>query len=185
MNPEKNWMKTLDKPEINIELLQLSDLDALMEIESTAYGPHHWSRESFVAELDNKIARYYGAKNTENELIGYIGVWNIVDETHITTIAVREDYRRKGIAESLIAKIIEDCYNDYIKYITLEVRASNDAAIGLYTKFGMHSLGTRKGYYQDNGEDALIMWSNNIFSDAFKELYSKNKEEIKQRLIIK
>lgn len=175
----------MNKLEIKFDILRLEDLDALIQIEATAYGPHHWSRDSFVAEINNKIARYYAVKNMQDELIGYIGVWNIVDETHITTIAVREDYRRKGVAESLIAKIIEDCYNSFIKYITLEVRASNKPAIGLYSKYGMKSLGTRKGYYQDNGEDAFIMWSDNIFSDSFKELFAKNKQDIENRLIIK
>lgn len=175
----------LSKLEISIENLMLADLDALMEIESTAYGPHHWSRDSFAAELDNKIAKYYAVKNIENRLIAYAGVWNIVDEAHITTIAVHKDFRRKHIAEALIAKILEDCYNNYIKYITLEVRAGNEAAIGLYTKFGLKSLGTRKGYYQDNGEDALIMWTENIFSDKFKELYSNKLKEVDEYLIIK
>lgn len=185
MNPERKQTKILNKLEVKFDILKLEDLDALMQIEAVAYGPHHWSRDSFVAEINNKIAKYYTVKNMQNELIGYIGVWNIVDETHITTIAVREDYRRKGLAESLIAKIIEDCYNNFIKYITLEVRASNNAAICLYEKFGMKSLGTRKGYYQDNGEDAYIMWSENIFSDKFKELFAKNKQNIESRLIIK
>ena len=89
------------------------------------------------------------------------------------------------VDETLIAKILEDCYNDFIKYITLEVRAGNEPAINLYKKFGMKSLGVRKGYYQDNGEDALIMWSDNIFSDSFKEIYSQNKLNIEKRIIIK
>ncbi len=174
----------MSKLEVYINKLQLSDLDALMEIESTAYGPHHWSRDSFVAELGNKVARYYAVKNTNAELVAYIGVWHIVDEAHITTIAVHENYRRHHIAEALIAKMLEDCYNNYIKYITLEVRASNLPAINLYKKYGFKSLGVRKGYYQDNGEDALIMWTENIFNDSFKDLYKKNIEEIENYLII-
>ena len=185
MNPEKKRKMILSKLELKIEILKLEDLDALMEIEANAYGEHHWSRESFVSEINNKVARYYAVKNNSDELIGYIGVWNIVDETHVSTIAVRKDYRRMGVAETLIAKILEDCYNDFIKYITLEVRAGNEPAINLYKKFGMKSLGVRKGYYQDNGEDALIMWSDNIFSDSFKEIYSQNKLGIEKRIIIK
>jgi len=171
--------------ELVIEKLMLSDLDDLMEIESTAYGEHHWSRDSFASELNNKVAKYYAAKNTEGKLIAYLGVWHIVDEAHITTIAVHKDYRRKYIAEALIAKMLEDCYNNFVKYITLEVRVGNIPAIKLYEKYGFKSLGTRKGYYQDNGEDALIMWTENIFSDSFKELYQNNKLNIENNLSIK
>ena len=81
--------------------------------------------------------------------------------------------------------MLEDCYNNYIKYITLEVRASNVPAIKLYEKYGFKSLGVRKGYYQDNGEDALIMWTENIFHDSFKVLYKNNIKEINNYLIIK
>ena len=75
---------------------------------------------------------------------------------------------------------IEDCYKNGIKYITLEVRVSNIKAIGLYEKYGFKSLGTRKQYYQDNNEDALIMWTENIFYDKFKTLYNKNTENLKK-----
>ena len=170
--------------EIKIENLALADLTELMEIESTAYGEHHWSRDSFVAELNNKVAHYYAVK-CDNILVGYAGIWNIVDEAHITTIAIRESYRRKHIGEALITKILEDCYNNFIKYLTLEVRVSNTPAIELYNKYGFKSLGTRKGYYQDNGEDALIMWTENIFSDNFKETYQINKEKLNEYIKIK
>ncbi len=175
----------MSKLEIYINDLQYSDLDSLMEIESTAYGEHHWSKDSFANELNNKVAKYYAVKNNKAELVGYMGVWNIVDEAHITTIAVKEDFRRMHIAEALIAKMLEDCYNNYIKYITLEVRAGNVPAIKLYEKFGFKSLGVRKGYYQDNGEDALIMWTENIFHDAFKNNLKNVVEKLDDYLIIK
>ena len=175
----------MNKLEISIDDLQKEDLDSLMEIESTAYGEHHWSRDSFVNELNNKVAKYYAVKNKESELIAYMGVWNIVDEAHITTIAVREDYRRMHVGEALIAKMLEDCYNNYVKYITLEVRVGNIPAIKLYEKFGFKSLGVRKGYYQDNGEDALIMWTENIFHENFKDALKNIKINLENYLIIK
>ncbi len=175
----------MSKLEISIDDLQKEDLDSLMEIESTAYGEHHWSRDSFVNELNNKVAKYYAVKNKDLELIAYMGVWNIVDEAHITTIAVREDYRRLHVGEALIAKMLEDCYNNYVKYITLEVRVGNIPAIKLYEKFGFKSLGVRKGYYQDNGEDALIMWTENIFHENFKDSLQKIKVNLEDYLIIK
>ena len=80
---------------------------------------------------------------------------------------------------------MEDCYENEVKYLTLEVRVSNEPAIGLYTKYGFNSLGTRKGYYQDNNEDALIMWTENIFYDKFKSKFIENKNKLKDLISVK
>ena len=80
--------------------------------------------------------------------------------------------------------LLNQCYKDMIKYITLEVRVGNKAAISLYEKYGFKSLGVRKGYYQDNNEDALIMWTENIFYDKFKSGYDKNTCDLKGKINI-
>ena len=159
---------------LKISPMQKEDLDAVMQIESKAYGEHHWSKDSFYGELTNDVAHYYCAKNETGELLGYIGTWRILDEAHITTIAVSPDFRRKKIAESLLTHAIKEFYENEVKYVTLEVRTSNEAAISLYEKYGFKSLGERKGYYQNNNEDALIMWTENIFYDKFKNKYEEN-----------
>ena len=159
--------------DVQIRRMEKTDLDSVIEIESKAYGEHHWSKESFMNELSNELARYYSAFDSENNLVGYAGCWQILEEVHITNIAVSPDFRRNGIGEKLLRKIIDDCYENKAKYITLEVRVSNTAAIGLYEKYGFKSLGIRKGYYQNNNEDALIMWTENIFYDKFKLNYEK------------
>lgn len=160
--------------QISINRLQKTDVNAAYEIAADAYGEHHWSKESFYSEIENKIAKYYIARFSPDDAAGFAGVWHIVDEAHITTIAVKKSCQRQHIAESLLVKILRDCYNEFVKYITLEVRVTNVPAIELYKKYGFKSLGTRKGYYQDNDEDALIMWTENIFSDEYKSLFSKN-----------
>lgn len=170
--------------EIKILPMQTSHVDDVIKIEEQAYGEHHWSKDSFYGELANELAYYYSAFDMENNLIGYAGSWQIIDEAHITTIAVKPELRRKKIGEALLTKIINDCYNNKIKYITLEVRESNKPAIGLYEKYGFKSLGTRKGYYQNNNEDALIMWTENIFWDKFKLKYQENIEKLAQFLAI-
>ena len=157
----------------------------LEEIEAGAYGKHHWSKSSFYDEMSNNLAKYYVAKTSSGELVGYAGTWHIIDEGHITTIAVKKDYLRNHIGEAIIHKIIEDCYNDGVKYLTLEVRVSNEPAIKLYQKYGFQSLGTRKGYYQDNNEDALIMWTENIFYDKFKSKYQENIDKLNSLIKIK
>ncbi len=172
-------------PEIYINYLQTNDVPAVADIDKLAYGEHHWSRDSFYSEVNNKVAKYYTAKIPSGEIVGYAGSWHIVDEAHITTIAVRPDFYRKHIAEALIVKLLEDCYNEFIKYITLEVRVSNIPAISLYEKYGFKSLGTRKGYYQDNNEDALIMWTENIFSDEYKTMFHSNISNLEKKVIIK
>lgn len=169
---------------IRIRTMQKSDVDDVLKIETEAYGEHHWSKDSFNGELSNDLAYYYSAFNEDGELIGYAGSWQILDEAHITTIAVRPDLKRKKIGEALLNRILEECYKNEIKYITLEVRVSNDAAIKLYEKYGFKSLGTRKGYYQNNNEDALIMWTENIFWDKFKLIYGENVEKLKDYINI-
>ena len=163
---------------IYVNPMEKSDVDRVAVIEELSYGNHHWSKDSFYSEINNKVAKYYTARNENSIITGYIGLWHLVDEAHITTIAVHPDYRRQHVADALIVKSLEDCYNSFIKYITLEVRVSNVPAIKLYEKYGFKSLGTRKGYYQDNNEDALIMWTENIFSDEYKELFKKNIDKL-------
>ena len=159
--------------EITIKRMQKSDVDNVIAIEEKAYGEHHWSKESFLNELSNDLARYNCAFDNYGNLLVYSGCWQILEEVHITNIAVAPEFRRQKVGEKLLKRIIDDCYENKAKYITLEVRVSNTPAINLYEKFGFKSLGTRKGYYQNNNEDALIMWTENIFYDKFKLNYEK------------
>lgn len=169
---------------VKIKPMQKTDLDDVISIEAKAYGEHHWSKDSFMSELSNDLAKYFSAFNTDGQLIGYCGCWQILEEAHITNIAVSPDYRRKHIGEALLTSIIDECYRNMAKYITLEVRVSNTPAISLYEKYGFKSLGARKGYYQDNNEDALIMWTENIFYDKFKSGYEKNISVLKGKIDI-
>ena len=169
-----------DKFVIYIRPMEQLDIDSVVKIEEEAYGSHHWSKESFFNELMSDYAHYFCAIDINENIIGYIGTWQIMEEAHITNISVKKDFRRKKIGESLLCTAINDCYKNGIKYITLEVRVSNEKAINLYKKYGFNSLGARKGYYQDNNEDALIMWTENIFYDKFKTLYNNNIDNLKK-----
>ena len=170
---------------ISISKMTTDDIENVIQIEAEAYGKHHWSKSSFYDEMQNNLAKYYVAKTLDGELVGYAGAWHIIDEGHITTIAVKKTHLRQHIGEAIIVKILEDCYKAEIKYLTLEVRVSNEPAINLYKKYGFNSLGTRKGYYQDNNEDALIMWTENIFYDKFKAKFNENKDKLKTFIEVK
>ena len=171
--------------EIFIREMTKDDIQDVAAIEEEVYGRHHWSKSAFYDEMSNDIAKYYTAKTSCGEIAAYAGTWHIIDEGHITTIAVQKKFWRNHIGEALISRIIEDCYRNEIKYLTLEVRVSNIPAIKLYEKYGFQSLGTRKQYYQDNNESALIMWTENIFYDKFKLKYNENILKLKGVIDIK
>lgn len=169
---------------IKISPMTAADIDNVLTVEERAYGEHHWSKESFLNEISNDLAHYWCAYDDKNQLVGYAGSWQILEETHITTIAVAPELRGNKIGEALFKTIVDDCYKNLVKYITLEVRVSNIPAIKLYEKYGLKSLGIRKGYYQNNNEDALIMWTENIFYDKFKLLYKQNIEFLREKINI-
>lgn len=160
--------------EVQIRRLVVADLDQIMEIEPVAFGSHHWSRESFINEINNSGGIYYTLiEPSTDTVLGYSGFWLIDDEAHITTLAVHPDYRREGLGELLLINDIQAALKVNATRMTLEVRVSNDAAQKLYYKYGFKSLGLRRKYYQDNSEDALVLWTENIKSDEFKNLVDK------------
>ena len=118
-------MSIVDLTKIYISKMTSDDIDNVIKIEEEAYGEHHWAKSSFYDELQNNLAKYYVAKTLNGELVGYAGAWHIIDEAHITTIAVKKSCLRRHIGEAIIVKILEDCYQAEIKYLTLEVRVSN------------------------------------------------------------
>lgn len=133
------------------------DVDQMEILEQQCFSVP-WSKDSLLYELaENPLALYVVAE-VEGRVAGYVGVWTIVDEGHITNVAVSPDFRGRHIGMALIDTMIDVTEKQGVKSYTLEVRASNAPAIGLYKKFGFVSEGLRKGYYEDNGEDAIIMW---------------------------
>ena len=141
---------------IVIRRMKPEDVDEVAAIEQATFA-RPWSRESFRQEMErNKAARYLVAVR-EGKIIGYAGAWIILDESHITNIAVTEAERGKGIGRRLTEALMQYISNLGAAYATLEVRVSNERAQHLYKSLGFVSVGKRKRYYEDNGEDAYLM----------------------------
>ncbi len=114
--------------------------------------------------------------------MGYAGLWLMSDEAHITTIAVHPKYRGEGIGELLLVQIIDSARDIGARWLTLEVRKSNQIAQALYQKYTFREMGLRRRYYSDDGEDALVMWSEPIDSDRFLEAVAQNRAALEARL---
>ncbi|MGL5312465.1 MAG: ribosomal protein S18-alanine N-acetyltransferase [Peptostreptococcaceae bacterium] len=140
-----------------IEQMTSEDIDGVFEVEKNCFE-HYWSKDSFNKELKNDVARYLVAK-IDNKVVGYVGIWFVVDEGHITNVAVHSDYRGLKIGDKLVKELVELCKKNNIVSMTLEVRVSNIVAQNLYKKYGFKLAGIRKEYYSDNKEDAMIMWN--------------------------
>lgn len=146
---------------LEIRKSKILDIDDILVIEPLCFGRHHWSANAFTNEFNSKYSTYKSAL-VNNKVIGYIGSWIIGDEGHITTLAVHPNYRKKHIADILLYSLFIELKSQNVKWLTLEVRVSNIPAINLYNKFRFKQLGIRKKYYQDNNEDGLILWTENI-----------------------
>lgn len=139
--------------------MKLRDIDQILKIEHESFSIP-WTKESFENELTkNKFAHYIVLEDEEG-IFGYCGIWIIIDEGHITNIALLPKYRGRKLGEALLRKVLEVARDKGVKTATLEVRLSNIIAKSLYRKLGFQDGGIRKNYYTDNQEDALVMWVN-------------------------
>jgi ribosomal-protein-alanine N-acetyltransferase len=115
-------------------------------------------------------------------IVGFAGLWLMVDEAHVTTIAMHPNFRRRGLGEYMLASLIEIAYDIGAKWVTLEVRVTNYNAQNLYRKYGFREAGLRHRYYSDNQEDALIMWTDEIHSPAYKQRFQELKTALMKKL---
>ena len=142
---------------VSIEPKRLRDLDQVLRIERLSFSAP-WSRAAFLSELlENDRARYFVAR-IGDQVVGYTGMWIIIDEGHITNVAVHPHWRNRGIATQLLDALHDVARANGVRRMTLEVRKSNIVAHTLYEKLGFRDAGIRRAYYRDNNEDAIIMW---------------------------
>jgi len=174
-----------------------ADISQVAEIEAQSF-PTTWPRTAYRRELANRLARYFvltdrshaplpqeespprrsllglfrrrpAAEETTDYIVGYVGVWLMVDQAHVVAIAVREEYRRQGLGELLLSESIDLALANGQESVTLEVRRSNESAQALYEKYRFLKVGLRRRYYSDNHEDALIMTTPPINTDSYRE----------------
>ncbi|MBI3973399.1 MAG: ribosomal protein S18-alanine N-acetyltransferase [Chloroflexi bacterium] len=122
------------------------------------------------------------AENDSSSVVGYGGLWLMVDEAHVTSVAVRPEFRRRGLGELLMLGLFDTAMRMGARFVTLEVRVSNKTARALYEKLGFREVGIRQRYYTDNNEDAVVMWTEELRTPAFRERYTRLKSELARKL---
>lgn len=144
---------------VTFRKMTIHDVNEVYEIEKQSFTLA-WTKEAFEQEMLKNEFAYYVLAETQEGVVGYCGMWLVMDEAHITNIAISAKERGKKFGEALMKEAIETAKAQGAKLMTLEARVSNIAALNLYRKLGFQNGGIRKGYYTDNQEDAIVMWVN-------------------------
>jgi ribosomal-protein-alanine N-acetyltransferase len=152
---------------VTFRAMQLGDIEQICAIEKACF-PTPWTEDAFLNELQHNHFARYVVMTWNDDIIGYAGMWTIMDEAHITNIAVHEEYRGRKLGERLLRELVAQAMICGMKRMTLEVRTSNYAAQRLYEKFGFRAEGLRRAYYSDNNEDAVIMWADLPKSELYE-----------------
>ncbi len=156
-----------DDAQLTISAMIDADIRDVLRIEEQSFSTT-WPSNAFFQELhDNKLAHYYVGR-IGDRLVAYGGIWVILEDSHVTTIAVLPEFRGRRYGEQVLLHLLDQAIDRGASWMTLEVRESNTAAQGLYRKYGFTTVSNRKGYYSDNNENALVMWAGNLKSDIYK-----------------
>lgn len=160
--------------------MQLADIPSVVALEQVAYG-EAWLHRDYQQELiHNQLAHYYILRG--DEVVGVAGFWLMIDEVHVSTVAVHPNVRGLGLGEWLLLTLIEEGIKMDAQIATLEVRPSNHRARGLYTKYKFQQVGRRTAYYRNNSEDALILTTPPIVWQPYQTMLAQHKAELLERL---
>jgi len=162
---------------IELRQMRVGDVPTVMEIERECFAIP-WHESAYLTEITNRSA-YYIVACMDDAIVGYAGMWVIVDESHITTLGVAKQRRGKKIGELLLVCLLDEAMKRGAKRTTLEVRQSNQVAQSLYRKYGFIPAAIRRAYYTDNHENAVVMWIDNMNEAGFRSKYAA----LKQRLM--
>ena len=162
----------LDRParrpsRFTIQPMTSADIAAVTRIERASFTTV-WPADAFHNELStNKLAHYFVGRY-DDQVVAYGGIWLILEDSHITTLAVDPEYRGRRFGEVLLLRLIDEAIERGAAWITLEVRESNVVAQRLYRKYGFTTVTMRSGYYSDDNESALIMWAGSLRSELYR-----------------
>jgi [ribosomal protein S18]-alanine N-acetyltransferase len=159
-----------------------ADIPDVHDIERSSF-PVPWPPYAFRQELESNRLAHYLVVRVDGEIVAYGGVWLMVDEAHVTTFAVRPEWRRRGIGGRLMLELLAFAKGVGASVATLEVRLTNVAARNLYQRFGFRPVGVRPRYYSDNGEDALIMTTESLGAPEMSRLLDQLRERYGQGLM--
>ena len=161
--------RSADRPgRMTISTMTPGDIRAVMRIEALSFSTS-WPPSAFASELnDNKLAHYFVGRVAGGDIVAYGGIWVILEDSHITTIAVHPDWRGKRYGEEMLVHLIAQAIERGASWITLEARESNEVAQNLYRKYGFTTVSTRRAYYSDNGENAVVMWAGNLRGELYR-----------------
>ncbi|MBD2625857.1 ribosomal protein S18-alanine N-acetyltransferase [Trichormus variabilis] len=154
--------------DLKIQSLTLEHLSALLELDKACFDGL-WTMDGYRRELESPNSHFLGLFSpfSSSDLLGMGCFWSILEEAHITILAVHPQYHRQGLGQALLYSLLKRASDRGLERATLEVRASNQAAISLYQKFGFKTAGRRPRYYKDNDEDALILWLSDLQQPKF------------------
>jgi len=165
---------------ITLQTINHSLLPQVLKLDRLCFGGL-WALEGYQREIDSPNSELIAIVFSE-QVIGYGCFWAIVDEAHITILAVHPEYQRQGLGKLILLALLDRACQRQMKHATLEVRISNQSAISLYEKFQFKAAGQRKHYYTDTGENALILWRGGLQSAGFQAFLKENWAEIRDRL---
>lgn len=162
---------------VTVDAMRLEDVQSVHEIERLSFRTP-WPAYAFEQELrGNRLARYLVARAGPH-IVGFAGIWLMVDDAHVTTFGVHPDWRRQGIGRQLLLNLVELAVIIGARRMTLEVRASNEAAQALYHAFGFEVAGRRAHYYTDDAEDALVMTTPELGDPRMRAIIAGERERL-------
>ena len=150
-------MEQVETPQgVTVRRLAAEDVDAVVAIETEAFASP-WQRETFLDLLDRPGLELLVMEDSVAGIVGYAVLWCIVDQGELANMAITPNFRRRGLGSLLLARVLDVAREREVETVYLEVRASNESAVRLYTRFGFTEVGTRRAYYDRPKEDALVM----------------------------
>jgi [ribosomal protein S18]-alanine N-acetyltransferase len=172
---------------IEIKLLTSAEIPEVVELDQICLGSL-WTAEAYLREIESDkstliiLCLWQSEFNKQPQIIGIACLWSIVEEAHITLLAIHPAHRQQGLGQLLLLTLLKDAIARQLERATLEVNEHNLVAINLYQKYGFQIAGTRKNYYQPTGDDALVLWLNGIQQEAFRVNFIQWQQRLGDRL---